>query len=423
MSSRFLQNKDKTMMATLCLCGLLVAGLLLWASWFQINDFVRGQGKIIPSGKSRIIQHREGGIIVDLNKTEGSIVREGEVILSIDNTDAQSSYDEMLIEQQAYDMRIFRLNAELEGKAQLDFPQTMADEFPEIAETERALFDSRQQNLNEKLAALNEQITQKKHRISELQSLADHLKKELQVAEKQNDIIVTLNKSGAASESRVLDSQSQIQNFKTRIDEAFKKIPQHQSEIKELQSRISEIKEENKSKIFEDLNRIQLDKRKLSERMKSSSQALSRTDLISPIDGVIKNLRFNTLGGVIKPGDVIAEITPKNEGLIVEARIAVNDRDSVWMEQPARVKISAYDTQNYGVIDGFVSEISPDTLIDDKGNSYYRIKIGIDDKSIDKRMELYPGMAAEVNIISGKRSIISFLFRPVRYMVDGAFGV
>lgn len=423
MDSKFIKGKDRALALSLSLCGIIIIALIIWASLFQINDFVRGQGKIVPSGKARIIQHREGGIIISLNKTEGSVVNAGDVILSIDNTDAQSSYDELAIEQRAYDIRIFRLNAELAGKNDVEFPNDMVDSAPKIVESERALFQSRRQNLNERLGGLNEQITQKNHKIAELKSNAENVRKELDVAEKQDAIIATLNKSGAASDSRVLDSQSRIQNFKTRIDEALKQIPQHQSEIKELYNRIAEIKEEHKSKIFEDLNDMQLRKLKVTERMKSNSQALSRTDLLSPIDGVINNLKFNTIGGVIKPGDVIAEITPKNEGLVLEAKIAVNDRDSIWVNQPARVKINAYDTRNYGVVEGTVMDISPDTLIDDKGNSYYRVRIQIAQESIDKRMDLYPGMAAEVNIISGKRSIINFLFRPVRYMADSTFGI
>jgi len=416
------ENKNKGLGAILCVYLVLFIVFVTWSSLFEINDFVRGYGKVIPSGQTQIIQHMEGGIITDLKIAEGTTVKQGDVILTINNTDATASLREQEVERDAIQARLLRLRAELNGEKNVLFSEALTKKIPNIIRDEKLLFLSRRKEIKEKIQGVKEQSTQKKLKLAELRSRVLNLQNELKIAQKQNAIFKKLNKSGAASDSRVLNSDATVSNFVTRISDAKQQIPLTESEVSELNSRISEIQENYKSEIFKTINELQVTDEKLTQRLASGNERLDRTDIVSPVDGVVNTLKFNTVGGVIRPGDVIAEIIPQNDNLIIEARISTNDRESLWLQQPAKVKIMAYDDPDFGILNGVLSDISADSLSDENNKPYYRVNIILENGQLTGKKIIFPGMTAEINIITGKKTISYFLLRPLRYMGDRTFG-
>jgi len=416
------ETRNKGLGLILCIYLALFIVFVLWSSLFKINDFVRGYGKVIPSGQVQIIQHMEGGIITNLRFSEGAKINQGDIILTINNTDATTNLREQEVESDAIQARLIRLRAELTNQDYLAFPDGLTKRIPDILRAEEQFFQSRRQEFIEKVQGVREQITQKKLKLEELRSRVLNLQTELNIANKQHAIFKKLNKSGAASDSRVLNSDATVSGFITRIGDAKQQIPLTQSEINELNNRISEIEEKNKAEIFETINDLQVTDEKLAQRLTSGNERLDRTDIISPVNGIINTLKFNTVGGIIRPGDTIAEIVPQNDSLIIEARIATNDRESLWLGQPTKIKITAYDEPDFGILNGKISDISPDSLKDENNQPYYRVNVVLDKEQLNGKKPIFPGMIAEVNIITGKKTIASFFLRPLRYMSDKTFG-
>ena len=397
----------------------------LWAVTFSLEQQVRGMGEIIPSGQNKVIQHLEGGIVQGIEVREGQEVQAGDALFQISNAQAQSTAGELRAQTISSQLRILRLDAELKGLETPDFSTVAKDASQSMIDSEMLLFRSRVSNFNEGIQILEQQRRQKQLRLEELNTQVKNLRSEMAVTQQQLDINKKLLAAGAISETKFLDTKSAVQNFITRIGQIEKSIPVTASEADESARRINELKEKQRSEILDDLNKSRLVLKQLQERSMAPADQLKRSIVTSPIRGVVKRIFVNTVDGVVRPGDKLAEITPLDESLIVEARINTKDRGLVWAGLPAMVKISAYDFSIYGGLKGLVSDISPDALTDEKGAPYYRVRVSLskdDLEGIKKKFPgpLFPGMTAEVNILSSKITIWQYLMRPVWKISENA---
>lgn len=385
----------------------------LWAHFAQIHEQVRGTARVIPSGKTRLIQHLEGGIINEILVNEGKKVAKDDVLFYIENTKAQSELEEFQIALDTFEIRKLRLEAELNEKKTLQFPETYTQQYPDIIQSEINLFNARRSESVENIEGLEKRMRQKVFKLDELNSNATNLEKELSVAQEQLEIKIKLRKKGAVSKSQYLNTVSTVRDFETRISKIRKEIPIVKSEISELTSLLEERRQKRFSEVGAQLSEVKINIRKLNERLASLRDQINRTAIRSPVDGIINKMFINTIGGVIQPGGELAEIIPLNENLILEGRITTNDRGKIWPGLPTIVQISAYDYTIYGGIDGELTYISANSFTDRQENEFYQIKVTLDTTSLGEDMPIYPGMTADINILSGKISVLHSILKPL----------
>ena len=395
-------------------------GLLLWAGLSSLDVIVRTEGRIIPAGKSQIIQHLEGGIVRQLLVQEGEIVRAGQTLMELSDIQARSTLGQEQTKRAALRGREARLLAELNGMDSIPFPDDLKD--PDVRRAETDAWRARRARLAEEIRVLHDQGAQKRGEVAESGSRRQNLIGELEVAQKQFQVIDSLRKSGAASELEVLESQSRIQRLNSQIAEAGASVPRLRAGEAESASRVSEVRARFRSEASSELTQVRADLEKSNLEVGTSTDRLDRNSVRAPVSGFINRLAVTTVGGVIRPGEVLMEITPDDQRVVIEARARPNDRANLRRGLPARVRLGAYDYATFGAMDGEVAEVSADTLIDDKEGRYYRVRIeAAPVPGMRQPMAIVPGMTASADIVVGKRTVLSYVLSPLLKFRDGAF--
>lgn len=393
---------------------------IVWAAVTHIDQHVRGNGRIIPDGKMRSIQHLEGGIIKEILVNEGDTIEPNQIMFRLSNTRANSEVQELQIALAAARLRNARLAAEVSEAKTLILPAELVDAAPAVAETEQELFNARQMELKEKLDGIQNQINQKILKLDDLNTAITNLRKEASVAQEQLEIKSRLRASGAISRSQYLEAESAVHDFTTRISRIEKEIPITKAELAETVNLQKETLQKWKADIIEEQNKGKIEINTLAERARTYADTFNRTEIVSPIKGVVNKLNVNTIGGVVSPGMVLAEIIPIEESLVVEGRISTNDRGKVWPGQKVVAKVTAYDYTVYGGVDGKLTYISPDSLIDSQNNEYYRVRVVLDKIKVGKDRPIYPGMTVDLNIMAGRISVLNSILRPFWLVKDDA---
>lgn len=394
--------------------ALLVTVFFLWSALSEIDQQVRAIGRIVPSGQAKLVQHLEGGIVDKILVREGQRVEKGSPLFQIRNQGASSELEGNRIALQALDIRARRLEYEHEGKTDFNVEaKDKAGALEEIAGNEERLFESRKQAFLEKKGVFEERENQKTLKLEELKQQLENLRAERKIAQDQLEINEKLRKSGAVSETRYLDAKGRVSDFNTRIGSIEKIIPVTKAELEEVRKQIAELGERQKMEILDERGKVELERQRLQEKLKADRDQVERTALYAPVTGLVNKIHINTEGGVVGPGAILAEIIPLDDNLIVEARMNTKDRGLVWNGLPANVKITAYDSAVYGTLKGSITEISADSLRDDTGAVFYRIKIALAPESVKGFEPIFPGMSVEANILSGKISVLRAIFKPL----------
>lgn len=392
--------------------------LLLWASLAEVDIIVRTEGRIVPAGKSQIVQHLEGGIVRRILVQEGEVVRAGQTLMELSDIQARSSLDQERSKLETLRGREARLLAESSGAGGISFPRATGDD--EVRRAENAAFQARRARVAEEVRVLRDQSAQKRGEIAEAESRRRNLAAELEVAQQQYRVIEGLRHNGAASNLELLDSQSRVQRLTSQIAEAEAAIPRLKAAMAETESRIGEVWARHRAEASSELTQVRADLEKSGLEIDTGKDRLERNQVRAPVSGFINRLAVSTVGGVVKPGEVLMEITPDDRGVLVEARARPNDRANLRSGLPARVRIGAYDYATFGTLAGKVMEVSADTLVDEREGRYYRVMVKADADS-RSRMATVPGMTAMADIVVGKRTVLSYLLSPVLRFRDGAF--
>lgn len=403
------------------LAGVALTVFILWASFAKVDEAVKGQGRTISSGQNKTIQHMEGGIVADIMVQEGQMVEPEQILFRVQNETSASTMRENAIHQQNLEAAIVRLKAEIDDTA-LVFPEDMRKAMPDIIANEEKQFASRKQQRAEGLRILSDQINQKQHALEELTSKEENLKRELATANEQYHMVDGLQKAGATSANRVLDVRAKVDRFRTELSSATQSIPITQSELSEAKGRLEETKARQKNDLLDELRKTTLESKQLNERQKADKDRMVRTDVASPVKGIVNRLYIHTIGGTVRPGEVLAEVTPLDDSIIVEAKIAPEHRAKIWVGQDVKVKITAYEYATYGTIPGKVTDISADSFADEQTHAlYYRVKVALDRSQLSADKKIMPGMMTEVNILTGKRTVMDYLLRPLLRIQEDAF--
>ena len=394
---------------------LLLLSAFAWARFAVLEEVTSGEGKAIPSSKVQKIQNLEGGIVAEIFVREGQVVNKGDVLLRLDNTRFLSSQEETEVERLALLAQIERLSAEAEGRP-LNLPEDINRLVPQLAEDEQALYDSRQQRLQSEQRILEEQLIQKQQELAEIQAKQQQYRASLNLIQQELAMAEPLVKTGAISAVEVLRLRRSIVDIRGALDATTLALPRAEAAAKEIQSRIQQSELAFRAEAFRLLNDARTQLQKLAVSSVAIQDRVSRTQVVSPVKGIVKQLKVNTIGGVVQPGSDILEIVPLEDSLLIEARVRPQDVAFLHPGQKAMVKFNAYDFTIYGGLSANLELISADTITDNEGRSFYLIQVRTDKSHLGSEehpLLIIPGMVATVDIITGHKSVLDYLLKPV----------
>jgi adhesin transport system membrane fusion protein len=390
--------------------------LLLWANFAVIDEVTKGDGKAIPSSKIQKIQNLEGGIISELFVKEGQIVEAGAPLIRLDDTRFASNVGETEADRLSMLLRVERLSAEVDDRP-LNFPEDVLKAVPGQAKSEESLYISRRQQLHDEIGGLQEQLIQRQQELREFASKQAQYRQQLGLQRQEINMSEPLVAQGAVSPVEVLRLKRAEVETRGQLDATTLAIPRAESAIKEVQRKIDETRGKFRSEALTQLNEARTDLNKASATGKALEDRVSRTLVTSPVRGIVNKLLVNTIGGVIQPGSDMVEIVPLDDTLLVEAKIRPQDIAFLHPGQEAIVKFTAYDYTIYGGLKAKLEQIGADTITDeDKKTTYYIIKVRTERSHLgtdEKPLLVIPGMVASVDIITGKKSVLSYLLKPI----------
>nr|WP_052281884.1 HlyD family type I secretion periplasmic adaptor subunit [Kluyvera genomosp. 1] len=390
--------------------------MIAWASLAEIDEVTRGDGKAIPSSRLQKIQNLEGGIVAEVFVHEGEVVKAGAPLLRLDDTRFRSNAGESEADRFALEARIQRLTAQLADKETLTLSADILEKSPDIANGEMELFASVNKRIQGELSGLNEQLVQKKQELLDFQAKAAQYRRSLGLLQQEIGMSEPLVAKGAISRVEVLRLRRSEVETRGQLESVTLAVPRAQAAIKEIESKVNETRGRYRSDALSQLNEARTDLSKIEATGKAIDDRVNRTLVTSPVRGIVQQLMVNTIGGVIQPGNDLVEIVPLDDTLLIEAKIRPQDIAFLRPGQEAIVKFTAYDYTIYGGMKGKLEQISPDTVTDKDGKSFYVIRLRTDKNHLgsdEKPLIIIPGMVASVDIITGKKTILAYLLKPI----------
>jgi adhesin transport system membrane fusion protein len=385
---------------------------LIWASVAKVAEVTRGDGKIIPFSQVQILQSMDGGVISELLVHEGDEVQKDQVLIRIDQTRFMSSVNESRAQYLSLLAKAARLRA-LAEETPFELPEDVIKEDPATAEEERRLYESKKEELNGLVSVSKQQMIQRQQEQVELVAKKEQAAKAYELTAKELSATRPLLASGAVSDVEILRLERDVSKYRGERDMASAQIARVSSAVTEFTRKVQEVELTFRNDARKDLSETMGKLNSLSQGSVGLSDKLARSVIRSPVKGIVKRLMVNTVGGVVQPGKDIIEIVPLEDNLLVEARIQPKDIAFLRPGLKATVKVSAYDFVIYGGLEGTLENIGADTVIDEKGNAFYTVKIKTKQSTLGKNMPIMPGMVVEVDILTGEKSVLSYLLKPV----------
>jgi adhesin transport system membrane fusion protein len=409
------QDSPRGSRITVWIAAALIVSALVWAKFAVVQEVTMGEGKAIPSSKVQVIQNLEGGIVTEIFVREGQIVNKGDTLLRLDDTRFLSNKGESEVDKYTLMAQVDRLSAESEGRPFKPSAEVLA-KAPQVAADEQALYDSRQRRLASEQRTLQEQLRQKTQEVAEFRSKQDQYRNQLGFIQQELSMSAPLVNSGAVSPVEIIRLKGKASEARGQMDATSLAIPRAEAAINEIKSKIQESLDSFRSDATKDLNDKRADLAKASATSIAIDDRVTRTTVTSPVKGIVKTLKVNTIGGVVQPGSDMVEIVPLEDNLLIEAKVRPQDVAFLHPGQKAMVKFSAYDYTIYGGLPAKLELIGADTTTDDKGNTYYLIQVRTDRNHLgsdEKPLLIIPGMVATVDIITGEKSVMDYLLKPV----------
>lgn len=397
------------------LLAIACLSLILWASIGKLDILSIAEGEVIPSSKIKRIQHLEGGIVQKILVQEGQVVKKDEALIELETTARDADVQELTARLAALSIDIKRLQAEAESKEQLDFAGDLVAAYPNLAKQAADLFRIRRERLQNELRGQQESITQRQQELREIRTRLRHQKERINLLAEQITISEDLLKDELTNRYSHLDLLKEHNMLNSAIEENGSAVHGAEAALKEEEGRLAGILSTYAEKVQTDLEENRRNHNELSERLRKFEDNLLRTVLRSPVDGVVKNLYVVTEGGVIRPGDTLLDIVPRDDSLIIEAKLRTQDIGYIRVGQKGFINLSSSDASRFGKLHGEVIDISPDTLINERGIPYYKVRV-VTRKSYfennDQKYYLYPGMIVMVSIQIGQRTVLEYLLAP-----------
>ena len=402
---------------------LILASAFAWMFLSELDEVAVANGEVIPQGQVKLIQHLEGGIVTEILTKEGQRVAKGERLMQLRLGADRVRSSEIELQVAGLIIKRNRLQAELD-KHTFSLPDNVDAKVRKIFQKEILTFKNRQQQINGKIKILDAKARQKILEIKELGNRINGRKNSLEFAFKRFQISKGLEKDNLATKMEVLDLENEYEQLKSEIAELKTSLQKAKEAHTEAKQRAKALTLDCNREVSEERGRVELALAQTREQLKTASELVKQTALYSPIDGVVKNLRQHTIGGVVQPGEAIMEIVPVRDTLVIETKLSPIDVGYVGVGQKADVKILTYDFLRYGSLNGIVRNVAADTSTDFKGEPYFRVEIETDRNYLGKdvgSLPITPGMQAEINIKTGKRSVFDYLISPVLKTHHAAF--
>jgi adhesin transport system membrane fusion protein len=394
---------------------ILFVCALYWASISEVEEVTRGMGKVIPSSQIQIVQNLEGGILAETYVNIGDIVDDGQLLMRLDEKRFSAPYQEYRLKYLALTAKAARLTAETES-LEMVLPKEVEEENTAIAAREWQLYNSRKAELVTTIEILEEKAKQRRQDLAELEEKLTEVTRTYQLLKREIELTEPLVGEGAVSEVELLRLQREASIMLGDIAGTKLAIPRVRSQLQEALKEIKEEQLQFSNNAKKELNEVQAELDAISATSVALADRLERTSIRSPVYGTVKQVLVNTVGGVIQPGMDLIEIVPLEDTLLVEAQIKPSDIAFLRPEQEAMVKFTAYDFTIYGGLDAQLEYISADSVIDEKGNAYYQVRVRTNQNYLmgkEGKMPIIPGMVATVDILTGKKTILSYLLKPI----------
>lgn len=386
-----------------------------WASVTTLDEVTRGDGKVVPSSKVQVIQNLEGGILAEVLVAEGQIVEKGQPLLKIDDTRFSSSFRETQLKYYELLARSSRLEAESEGVA-FSIPEEVKQQQPILAADEMALYQSRQRELESTIRVLNQQAEQRKQELVESKARQHQLRRSYQLSNEELTMSEPLVLQGVMSKVELLRLKRTVNDLRGEMDANRLAIPRIEASLNEVEQKIDEQGVHFQTDAARELSEVKAELARTKEIVFSLEDRVTRTQVKSPVKGTVKVLKINTVGGIIQPGMDLVEIVPIEDNLLVEAKIRPADIAFLRPGQNAMVKLTAYDFSIYGGLPAKLERISADTIVDEKDDSFFLIYLRTEKNYIDSskgNLEIIPGMTTSVDILTGKKTVLDYLLKPI----------
>ena len=392
---------------------LMVVVLLAWASFAHVQEVARGDGKVIPSKQLQIVQSLDGGVVSEILVREGQVVDAGQLLLKIDETRATSGVRESAAQGFALRARQARLRALAEGSAFVAPSMRNEAEERRILEEERRLYDAKLSELRNLLGINQQQLAQRQQELGEMRARKSSADRSLELNQQELNKTRPLLASGAVSEVDILRLDREVSRSRGDSEQAGAQIARVQASILEAQRKSQETELAFRNEARKDLAEVMGKLNALNEGAVALTDRVTKSQVKSPVRGRVQRLFANTVGGVVQPGKDIVEIVPLDDNLVLEAKVAPKDIAFIRPDQAATVKFTAYDFSIYGGLEAKVENISPDTIVDERGNAFYLVRVRTTQPNFNARMPIIPGMTAEVDILTGNKTVMSYLLKPV----------
>ncbi len=409
--ARIEQNPIRAQAILYCLV-VIVLLLVIWSAFAEIDEVTRGEGKVIPSRQVQIIQSLDGGVVTELLVKEGDTVEPGQLLVRLDDTRFTASFRENQSEFMALSAKAGRLSALAEGKS-FEPDAKLLQVIPEVVEREMRLYRFSLDELEAEQNIALQQLRQREQELVEIMARRDQLQEGLRLASRELRLTRPLVRSGAVSEVELLRLERDVNQLKGDLAQAEAQIGRVEAAVEEARNKEDDVKLTFLNNIREQLTDTMTRINSLKESSLGLSDRVAQTEVRSPVRGTVKSLYYNTIGGVVLPGKEIVEVVPLNDTLVLEARIQPKDIAFLRPGQKALVKFTAYDFVVFGGLDAVVEQIGADTVMDDKGNPYYLVRVRTLESSLGEDKPIIPGMVAEVDILTGKKTILAYLMKPV----------
>lgn len=404
--------------------AIVVCAIGIWAYFAELERVATAEGAVIPMGQIKTVQHLEGGIIKEINVNEGTVVKAGAVLMKLDTGMLGSAQAESQIDLDGLILTRARLEAEAKG-IDLVFPKEEAERRPDIVVAERQAYDGNRRSLESTLKVLNDQLTQRQHEVTQLQAELRAANNNYTSARERYKMAEDLVKDGLMPKLEFVQLRQEMEKYSGEAGSLRAQAPKVKAAVGEAESRIEEEKSTAKRRAVELLTDVERQIGRAREELARSTDQVVRTEIKSPIDGVVKSLRYHTIGAVARPGEALMEIVPTEAKLVIEAKLLPIDVGQVQVGQPAVVKISTYDYSQHGGLNATVTYLSADSQTDPQTNTtYFRVIAETDRTHLGANpgeMPITPGMQATLDIKTGTRSVLGFLLMPIKQVGSEAF--
>jgi len=395
--------------------GVVVVLLLVWAGLAEIDEVVHGEGKVIPAAREQIIRAVDPGQVEKIVVREGEEVAPNQLLLRINSFRYASEAGAGEAQLLSLMAQVARLTA-LIDKSELVMPEEVLKSRPDLAAQEQETYRSSLDKAKAELFSAQQQLTQREQELKEVQAAHSSAVNGLSLAREELEKNIPLEKTGAVSEVEVLRLKQTVEKFDGDRRQAAERIVRSKAAINEAQSKIQEIESTQRNGWSKDLTNASSELAKVTAGIGVTKDKIKQTELLSPVRGKVKRLLVNTRTGFVQQGQDLIEIVPLETKLLIEAKVKPKDIGFLKEGQQTVVKITAYDFAIYGGLDGKLVEISPNTVTDEKGNMFYLIKVETDKNYVgkdDKKNGISPGMVADVNVLTGRKTVLSYLLKPV----------